>query len=102
MPKISDFRSQDASKMEPKWSQNVTQICKKAILKQEAKKANENEEKAFILEALVLQKCRKLRVETLGCAFSAFSQKINSRAPKIIKRGTKMEPKWWPRANKID
>ena len=73
MPKISDFRSQDASKMEPKWSQNITQICKKAILKQEAKKANENEEKAFILEALVLQKCINRRGETLLFIFSPVS-----------------------------
>ena len=77
MPKISDFKSQDASKMKPKWSQNGAQICKKAILKQEAKKANEKEQNALVLKALVLQKCINRRSETLGCAFSAFSQKVN-------------------------
>ena len=72
-PKISDFGSQDAPKMGPKWNQNGAQIDKKAILKQEAKQANEKDKKAIMLEALVLQKCINRKGETLLFIFSPVS-----------------------------
>ena len=102
MPKSVDLGANLAPKMEPKWSQDGAKIDEKSIFKQEAGKTTQISKNGLISEGLDQQKPIKTYWFFKVFVKSAFEQKVGLRAPKIIKNGAKMEPKWKPHARKID
>ena len=83
MPNISDFWSRNAFKMDPKRSQHGTTNNEKAILKPEAKEAPNIWKNAVTVETLDFKQLIKTRGKNIVFVTSAFSEKVDPRAPKI-------------------